>query len=131
MCIRDSLGEVAAKVVRNREEHFFAQYPLASTIPTSYMTIIRALEKEIGKEVKVKRLTFEEMSEKFVGAVLGPDADEGRKEIMERIAYYYDRHGLKGNPGVMRWLLGREPTGVDEFVKRAVETGRKGEIIVR
>lgn len=31
---------------------------------------------------------------------------------------YYERHGFWGNPNVLRWLLGREPTSFRQFVRR-------------
>jgi hypothetical protein len=32
---------------------------------------------------------------------------------------YYARHGLAGNPNVLTWLLGRAPTTLVEFARRA------------
>ena len=34
---------------------------------------------------------------------------------------YYNRHGLRGNPNVLAWLLGRRPTSFDEFVGSVVK----------
>lgn len=31
---------------------------------------------------------------------------------------HYDRHGLIGNPNVLRWILGREPNDFGGFVRR-------------
>ena len=33
-----------------------------------------------------------------------------RIEVMTKMNAHYDAHGLVGNPNVLRWLLGREPT---------------------
>jgi uncharacterized protein YbjT (DUF2867 family) len=41
-----------------------------------------------------------------------------RIETMSLMNAHYDAHGLIGNPNVLRWLLGREPTRFAEFVRR-------------
>ena len=41
-----------------------------------------------------------------------------RIEVMTKMNAHYDAHGLVGNPNVLRWLLGREPTRFAEFVRR-------------
>lgn len=41
-----------------------------------------------------------------------------RIETMVRMNAHYDAHGLVGNPNVLRWLLGREPTTYRAFVRR-------------
>ena len=41
-----------------------------------------------------------------------------RIEGMSVMNAHYTAHGLSGNPNVLRWLLGREPTGFATFVKR-------------
>jgi hypothetical protein len=33
---------------------------------------------------------------------------------------YYAQHGLVGNPNTLRWLLGRAPHGLAEFLGRVV-----------
>jgi hypothetical protein len=33
-----------------------------------------------------------------------------------RMNAHYDVHGLVGNPNMLRWLLGRAPTTLREFV---------------
>jgi len=33
---------------------------------------------------------------------------------------YYADNGLVGNPQVLRWLLGREPTTLEEFIQKSI-----------
>jgi hypothetical protein len=40
-------------------------------------------------------------------------------DALERMFVYYNRHGLTGNSNVLGWLLGRKPTDVPEYVRRA------------
>ena len=65
---------------------------------------------------------------------MGKPLDEFRREAAaagvpaERIETlclmnaHYDAHGLIGNPNVLRWILGREPTRFVDFVKRELPT---------
>jgi hypothetical protein len=46
-----------------------------------------------------------------------------RLETMCLMNAHYDAHGLIGNPNVLRWILGREPTRFADFVKRELPTG--------
>jgi len=46
-----------------------------------------------------------------------------RVETMCLMNAHYDAHGLIGNPNVLRWILGREPTRFADFVKRELPTG--------
>jgi hypothetical protein len=39
------------------------------------------------------------------------------RDEAQRLVLSYNRRGLKGNPSVLRWLIGQEPTTVDEGVK--------------
>jgi uncharacterized protein YbjT (DUF2867 family) len=60
---------------------------------------------------------------------LGDFLDHGRSlgfsvytlAVMEKMFPYYDRHGLVGNAKTLGWLLGRTPTGFEEFVRRISE----------
>ncbi|KAJ5812752.1 hypothetical protein N7447_009775 [Penicillium robsamsonii] len=138
IALRD-LAEAAARVLDEREPHYFAQYPLCSTFPVSDAEAIKVIGKHIGKEIKVPTPTFEEGVSKLLkflytgesGMYSGDHVDSDlrwpasqgdlrpdiTKDQAERLILFYNRRGLKGNPSVLRWLIGREPTSVDEWVK--------------
>lgn len=129
----DDLAAVSAKVLNEREHHYLAEYPLVSTLPVSETDIIRTIEKRIGKNVELKRPSFETGVNKLIGALYG-GAENGEGEIglgrsspgdlrgdfvrdnVEHLILFYNRRGLKGSPNVLRWVLEREPTSVEEWV---------------
>ncbi|KAL4781276.1 hypothetical protein BJX76DRAFT_363716 [Aspergillus varians] len=134
------LADAAARVLVEREAHYFAQYPLCSTLPVSDVQIVEFISRHIGKGIEVPTPTFEEGVGKIMNMLFGGkesgvyagdqvDGDlrwlasqgELRPDITrdetERLVLFYNRRGLKGNPSVLKWLLGREPTSVEEWVK--------------
>nr|POE75625.1 hypothetical protein CFP56_53737 [Quercus suber] len=137
IALRD-LAEASAKVLKEREAHYLAEYPLCSTMPMSDADVVEVIEQKIGKKVEVRTPSFETGVEKVLGYLFGsghssnvyagvaPDfrlASDGdlrgdiTRDEAERLILFYNRRGLKGSPNVLKWLLGREPTSVDDWVE--------------
>jgi uncharacterized protein YbjT (DUF2867 family) len=116
--LRD-LADITARVFEEREKHYYAVYPIISTMPTPYHEFLEIVGKAIGKPLKVEKKSFEECVE-FIANRFGARADPRKMDMMERLLLYYDRRGLWGNPGVTEWLLQRKPTGCEEWAKMAV-----------
>ena len=138
VALRD-IAEAAEKViVAGPEVHGYASYDLCSTLPMSDRTIIEKIGMAIGKTIEIKAPSFEVGVENCQRYLFGgkqsdvyaytehPEyalAAEGdlRGDIVrdraERLVLFYSRRGLKGSPNVLRWLLGREPTTVEEWVQ--------------
>lgn len=116
------LGEVAAKVLRERKPHFYATYQLSSAGPASYRDVLDMIGEMAKKEVRVETIEFEEAVEIFTTLVFGKNKEwvmeEDQEDAAERMLLYYNRRGLCGNNNVCRWLLGREPMELREMVKR-------------
>ncbi|GAB7339938.1 hypothetical protein MBLNU457_6457t1 [Dothideomycetes sp. NU457] len=119
------LGEAGAKVLFEREKHYFAQYQIVSTLPKPYLCMIEEIERQLGRKIEVKRLSHDEAFKTFVPMAAGEDASPAEKEILERLVFHYNRHSLKGNPNTLRWLLGREPTDHAAFVRMGLEKAKQ------
>lgn len=138
IALRD-LAEASAIVLSEREKHFFVQYPLVSTLPVSDVEIVSAIERHIGNSIEIKTPVFEDGVESAINYLFGgkqdaiyagEDVDNDLRRLAadgdlrpditrdeaERLVLFYNRRGLKGNPNVLRWLLGREPTSIEEWV---------------
>jgi hypothetical protein len=37
---------------------------------------------------------------------------------------YYEKYGMRGNPNVLRMVLGRNPTTFDQFISKEIERTR-------
>lgn len=143
--LRD-LAEAAAKVLKEGEKHHLAQYPLCSTMPKSDHDTAMVIGKAIGKEVECRGPSFEKGVDMVLHFLFSGKADEVSgstgsdvqgggnakdfelanegdlrgdltRDEAERLILFYNRRGLRGSPNVLRWLLGREPTSVEEWVK--------------
>jgi hypothetical protein len=104
-------------------------------MPISETEIVHIIEKRIGKSIEVKTPTFETGANKLLQALVGGKAGaqggarsgfelasegDSRADIVhdtvERLILFYNRRGLKGSPNILRLILGREPTTVEEWV---------------
>ncbi|KAJ9380481.1 hypothetical protein DTO063F5_6678 [Paecilomyces variotii] len=119
--IYEDPGEAAAKVFEEREKHYFAQYPLVSTYPTNYKSVVEAASRALGKGIRIERIPFERSVGMMAQIRGGGPPDAKVQDALERLQLYYNRRGLLGNPNVTEWLLGRRPTTLEDFIERAVK----------
>lgn len=122
IALRD-LAEASAKVLRERELHYFAEYPLCSSTPISEAGIARVIEKCICKSVEIRTPSFEVAVSALTQSLFAGATSEGDPrgdlvhDTVERLILFYNRRGLKGSPNTLGWLLGREPTSVEDWVQ--------------
>lgn len=114
------LGAIGAKIVDEGTKHSFATYELCGTVPISYEEVCKIIGEAIGKEVVVEQAGYEEAVSGFLEMAYGDEVDIYTRDTTERMLLYYNRRGLKGNPNVMTWLLGRKPMGIAEWVKEQI-----------
>jgi uncharacterized protein YbjT (DUF2867 family) len=115
MCLVDleDVAAVAARVVGNAA-HFGATYNLDGAEALSAAEEAHILGAMLGRDVVARRISAEEWR-RGVETIRTPS----QIDYLLRMFAYYDRHGLRpGNPNVLRWLLGREPTSYRQFVSR-------------
>ncbi|KAJ9198005.1 hypothetical protein DTO207G8_4433 [Paecilomyces variotii] len=98
--IYEDYGEAAAKVFEEREKHYFAQYPLVSTYPTNYKSVVEAASRALGKEIRIERIPFERAVGMMAQIRGGGPPDAKVQDALERLLLYYNRRGLLGNPNV-------------------------------
>jgi uncharacterized protein YbjT (DUF2867 family) len=117
------IGEAAAKALMQRELHYAATYQLVSTpSPLSYIEACGIVSEVIGKKVTVQQKSFEDAVETSIKMINGGnDPPKQMKEIGARMFLYYNERGLVGNCNVLKWLLGRETTGYEEWARTRFE----------
>ena len=114
------LGEAGAKVLKERERHYYAQYPLASIMPASFVEAAQIIGNVIGKNITLQERSLQG-SAQFLQEICGqPDPRKVprlTRDAALRLSLWYGEHSLNGNPNVLGWLLGREPTSLDTWAQ--------------
>ena len=122
--VLQDLGDGVARIIEQRERHYFALYPFVSMgLPMSYEEMWEVVGKMLGKPVKIQRQSFDdtvsEMRKRLNrnGGKMPPDV----LKAAERTLLFYNRKGLVGNSGVLEMVLGRKATSYEDWVKDIIE----------
>ena len=110
----EDVAEAAAMVLTKRG-HTGATYELVSTLPLTQTGVAAILSDALGRPVRAEAEPLEVWAARARTAGLG----DYQLATLIRTFQYYERYGLIGNPNMLRWLLGREPTALVEFARRA------------
>jgi len=110
----EEIAEVAAMVLTKRGQTG-ATYELAGTPPLTQTEVAAILSDALGRPVRAEAEPIGAWEARARTASLG----DHQRATLIRMFHYYERHGLIGNPNILRWLLGREPTALAEFARRA------------
>ena len=108
----DDLAAAAARVI-TEDGHGNAIYELAGPEALTQDDCARIVSEVLARPVSARATSIDESVARGRAAGL-PDWRIETLAIMNR---HYDKHGLEGNPNVLRWLLGREPKTFREYVK--------------
>lgn len=115
------LAEASAKVIEEREHHYFATYGLVSTFPMPYKDFIQQVGAKLNVEFDVTVLSYEEgVNANCISAFGSTEVDQATRDGPERLVLYYSKRGLLGNPNICSWLLGRTPTSIEGMVDNVV-----------
>ena len=109
--------EVAAAVLAESDRHAGATYELAAPGRYTAHDIAKVISEVAGREGVAERID----SEVFLRSSLGVDSLEQfpyQARVSGAISKRYSSNDFIGNPNVLRWLLGREPTTFEQFVQR-------------
>jgi NAD(P)H dehydrogenase (quinone) len=104
----------AAAIVLTNAGHSNATYELVGTPPLSQIEIAEAFGQALNKPVHAETEAIESWERRAHAA----DMDHYQRDILIKMFRAYARDGLKGNPNVLGWLLGRPPTSLAAFAAR-------------
>jgi uncharacterized protein YbjT (DUF2867 family) len=109
----EDLAEATA-IVAAEHGHYFATYELAGCESLSQTDMAAIISDVIGTPVQAQAITLEQVAEN----ARAKGFNEDRVAQMVIMNKHYDDCGFLGNPNVLRWILGRQPTQYREFVER-------------
>jgi uncharacterized protein YbjT (DUF2867 family) len=115
----DDVAEVAARVL-TQDGHDGAVYELVGTSPLSQNEAAEAIGAALGRSVRAAAETIAAWDEHAQAGGLS----QHQRETLAAMFHYYAAHGLIGNAKTLTWLLGRAPTSLADFLKRAVQSQR-------
>jgi uncharacterized protein YbjT (DUF2867 family) len=119
--LRD-IGEASAVVLNKREQHYFAIYPIISTMPTPYVDFLKAVGDAIGKPIRVEQKPFQAAVDGLIKRLFGDaEVDRAVVDIAERLLLYYNRRGILGNPSVLEMIVGRKATSCQQWAELQVK----------
>lgn len=107
----------AAALVATDDSHAYATYELAGPEALSQTDMAAALTAVLGREIRAEQTSLDAMT----AAARSRGINEDRIEQMAIMNGHYDRHGFRGNPHVLEWLLGRPATRYADYVRRLAE----------
>ena len=112
------LAEVVVTVAQEGERHYGATYELAASGNHTAFDIAEALAKATGKAVTPVQMSAEEYFDAFFGDVGDKAPFRHQLSVLRAISLWYSQYDFTGNPNVLTWLLGREPTTLEQFILR-------------
>ena len=110
--LRD-LAEATA-IVATEPGHLYITYELAGPEALSQRDMAATISRVLGRVIRAEALSLEQVEKTARAAGAGDD----RVTQMLTMNDHYDRFGFRGNPNVLRWILGREPNTYENYVKR-------------
>jgi uncharacterized protein YbjT (DUF2867 family) len=108
------VAEVVEAVLTDPQRHVGATYELVSPGRYTAHDLGRIIGEVIGRDVAVEEIGCDTFLEQVLG---DPGQFPYQAEIMRAISARYSSHDFVGNPNVLTWLLGRQPTTFAQFVK--------------
>lgn len=128
------VAEVAVKVLREGRPHYFARYELCG-LPQSFdgHELAAIASKVCGREIKLKPVSGTEYMRiwaKEEGPPIGSahglednaEARDFARKVLIAINDWYGKHDYVGNPNVLTWLLGRQPTSIEQYLTRLYQS---------
>jgi len=109
----EDVAEVAC-IVMTQPNHIHATYELVGTSPMSHVEVAEIFSRVLNRDVRAEK---EEIGEWRLRA---SGMSEYAIENLVKMFEYYDKWGRARNPNVLRWLLHREPTSLETFIKRTM-----------
>jgi len=117
LCLVDltDVAQVAAIVLADTT-HDGAVYQLVGTGLTSQTEIAALVSKLMGQKIKAEQISLEDWKEQVAKTGLG----SYQISALVKMFLHYQAHGFSGSPRILAWLLGRQPTSLEECLQREI-----------
>ena len=109
--------DVAVQVLTDRDRHLGATYELVAPGRYTAHDLGAIIERVLERPIDVREID----ADTYLGAWLrdrDPALFPHEARVMRAITARYSAHDFVGNPNVLTWLLGREPTSFEQYVRQ-------------
>lgn len=121
----NDVAEVVAKIVVEGRAHFGATYELSSADCLSPREIADAISEVTGQPINVVVEEVDDFLSTWFGDAYSRQAMAAEYETFKALSDWYWAYDFVGNPNVLSWLLGRQPTSFRTYLTR--EYARRSE----
>jgi NAD(P)H dehydrogenase (quinone) len=111
----DDVAEAAA-IVLTEPGWLGATLELVGTPPLSQTEVAETLSRHLKRPVQAAAVPLETWEQNARSGGM----DEYSLAALKQMFRYYAQHGLVGNPSVLKFVLRRQPTSLDEFVEKTL-----------
>jgi uncharacterized protein YbjT (DUF2867 family) len=117
LCLVDleDLARVAG-IVLMAPAHFGAIYQLVGTGLISQLLVANILSKLLGRQILAQQISLEDWKDQVSETGLG----SYQISTLVKMFLHYQEHGFAGSPMILNWLLGREPTSLEDCLRREI-----------
>lgn len=121
LCLVDleDVAEAAARILME-EFHDGAVYQLVGTGLISQTDVAALLSKLLKRDILAEQISLDE----WRAAVSKTGLGSYQISTLMKMFLHYQNHDFVGNPRILRWLLGRQPTSLEDCLSR--EIARQG-----
>jgi uncharacterized protein YbjT (DUF2867 family) len=107
----------AAALVLTEPDHVDAIYELVGTGPITQVQVAAVLSDVLGKDIQAQRIPYKTWETQAIKNGLG---SYQRYTLLKMFQHYKD-FGFNGNSLVLSWLLGRQPTPLEDCLRRELK----------
>ena len=111
----DDKVEVAAKVL-TEHGHYGATYELCCDDNLNAIEISEIMTRIMGKKINPKLVPKELIISRFQRAF--PDYGDYPAKGFTALFDYYSKYGFYGNSNILKWLLCRSPTTLEQYIQK-------------
>ena len=111
------LTDVAVQVLVEPDRHAGATYELVAPGRYTAHDLGAIIQRVLGRSVDVREIDADTYLRAWTGG-RAPALVPHQARVLRAISARYSAHDFVGNSNVLTWLLVREPTGLEEYVRR-------------
>ena len=107
----------AAAIVLTEPGHTGAIYELVGTGPITQAQVAAVLSEVLGQDIQAQRIPYKTWETRALKKGLG----SYQRHTLLKMFQHYRKFGFSGNPLVLSWLLGRQPTTLENCLRRELK----------